>query len=95
MRARLSRWHAFSRFLDDRRLCTSNNAAERELRVNAVSRRNWTFARFMRFRRLDYSICALLRGMARKAAAFLTYQLAQRSAEHFLECSRGISLLCQ
>ncbi|WP_346731077.1 transposase [Bradyrhizobium sp. 35] len=29
----LSRWDAFSRFLDDGRLCMSNNAAERELRA--------------------------------------------------------------
>src|SRR3954463_13688030 len=40
----LSRWDAFSRFLDDGRLCMSNNAAERELRAVAVGRRNWTFA---------------------------------------------------
>ena len=35
---------AFTRFLDDGRLCMSNNAAERELRAVAVGRRNWTFA---------------------------------------------------
>lgn len=40
----LSRWNAFTRFLDDGRLCMSNNAAERELRAVAVGRRNWTFA---------------------------------------------------
>lgn len=40
----LSRWDAFSRFLDDGRLCMSNNAAERELRAVAVGRKNWTFA---------------------------------------------------
>jgi len=40
----LSRWDAFTRFLDDGRLCMSNNAAERELRPIAVGRRNWTFA---------------------------------------------------
>src|SRR5581483_1557803 len=40
----LSRWDAFSRFLDDGRLCMSNNAAERELRTVAVGRKNWTFA---------------------------------------------------
>jgi transposase len=40
----LSRWDAFTRFLDDGRLCISNNAAERELRAVAVGRRNWTFA---------------------------------------------------
>ena len=40
----LSSWDAFSRFLDDGRLCMSNNAAERELRAVAVGRRDWTFA---------------------------------------------------
>ncbi|MGY4499414.1 hypothetical protein ACVWYH_003345 [Bradyrhizobium sp. GM24.11] len=40
----LSRWDAFSRFLDDGRLCMSNNAAERELRAVAIGRKNWTFA---------------------------------------------------
>jgi transposase len=40
----LSRWDAFTRFLDDGRLCMSNNAAERELRAVAVGRRNWSFA---------------------------------------------------
>lgn len=40
----LKRWPALSRFLDDGRLCMSNNAAERELRAVAVGRRNWTFA---------------------------------------------------
>jgi len=40
----LNRWDAFTRFLDDGRLCLSNNAAERELRAIAVGRRNWTFA---------------------------------------------------
>src|SRR6202000_3404531 len=40
----LSRWDAFSRFLDDGRLCMTNNAAERELRAVAVGRKNWTFA---------------------------------------------------
>ncbi len=40
----LKRWTAFTRFLDDGRLCISNNAAERALRGIAVGRRNWTFA---------------------------------------------------
>ena len=44
----LSRWDAFTRFLDDGRLCMSNNAAECELRGVAVGRRNWTFAAPMR-----------------------------------------------
>ena len=40
----LKRWTAFTRFLDDGRLCMSNNAAEREIRPIAVGRHNWTFA---------------------------------------------------
>jgi transposase len=40
----LKLWAALTRFLDDGRLCMSNNAAERELRAVAVGRRNWTFA---------------------------------------------------
>jgi transposase len=33
-----------TRFLNDGRLCLSNNAAERALRAIAVGRHNWTFA---------------------------------------------------
>ncbi len=40
----LTRWPSFTRFLDDGRICLSNNAAERALRCVAVGRRNWTFA---------------------------------------------------
>ncbi len=40
----LKRWTALTRFLDDGRLCISNNAAERALRGVAVGRHNWTFA---------------------------------------------------
>jgi len=39
----LKRWPAFTRFLDDGRLCMPNNAAERAVRGVAVGRRNWTF----------------------------------------------------
>jgi transposase len=40
----LKRWPSFTRFLDDGRICMTNNAAERALRGIAVGRRNWTFA---------------------------------------------------
>jgi transposase len=40
----LSRWPAFIRFLDDGRICLSNNAAERAVRGVALGRSNWTFA---------------------------------------------------
>jgi transposase len=40
----LNLWTALTRFLDDGRLCMSNNAAERAVRCVAVGRKNWTFA---------------------------------------------------
>ncbi len=40
----LKRWPAFTRFLDDGRICLTNNAAERAVRGIAVGRHNWTFA---------------------------------------------------
>ena len=40
----LTRWPAFTRFLDDGRICLSNNAAERALRGIALGRRSWLFA---------------------------------------------------
>ncbi len=38
------RWVAFTRFLDDGRLCLTNNAAERALRGIALGRKAWLFA---------------------------------------------------
>jgi transposase len=40
----LTRWPAFIRFLDDGRVCLSNNAAERAVRGIALGRRAWLFA---------------------------------------------------
>ena len=40
----LKRIDLFTRFLDDRRICLSNNAAERELRGIALGRKSWLFA---------------------------------------------------
>src|SRR5437660_5463459 len=40
----LKRWPAFTRFLDNGRICLSNNAAERALRGIALGRRSWLFA---------------------------------------------------
>jgi transposase len=40
----LKRWPAFTRFLDDGRVCLSNNAAERALRGIALGRKSWLFA---------------------------------------------------
>ena len=40
----LKRWTAFTRFLDDGRVCLSNNSAERGLRGIALGRKSWLFA---------------------------------------------------
>ena len=40
----LKRWPAFTQFLDDGRICLSNNAAERALRGIALGRKSWLFA---------------------------------------------------
>ena len=40
----LKRWASFSAFLDDGRICLTNNAAERMIRPLTLGRRNWTFA---------------------------------------------------
>ena len=39
----LKRWPAFIRFLDDGRICLTNNAAERALRGVALGRKSWLF----------------------------------------------------
>ena len=40
----LRRWGRFVRFLDDGRICLTNNAAERALRGFALGRKSWLFA---------------------------------------------------
>ena len=40
----LKRWSAFTGFLDDGRVCLSNNSAERGLRGIALGRKSWLFA---------------------------------------------------
>jgi transposase len=40
----LKRWPSFTRFLEDGRICLSNNAAERAMRGVALGRRSWLFA---------------------------------------------------
>src|SRR6202023_2162145 len=39
----LKRWTAFTRFLEEGRICLSNNAAERALRGIALGRKSWLF----------------------------------------------------
>ena len=40
----LKRWPGFTRFLEDGRICLTNNAAERALRGIALGRKSWLFA---------------------------------------------------
>ena len=40
----LRRWDRFARFIDDGRVCLTNNAAERALRGFALGRKSWLFA---------------------------------------------------
>src|SRR6478609_831229 len=40
----LKRWDGFALFVDDGKVCISNNAAERALRGLALGRRSWLFA---------------------------------------------------
>jgi transposase len=40
----LTRWPAFTRVLEDGRICLTNNAAERALRGSALGRKSWLFA---------------------------------------------------
>jgi transposase len=40
----LKRWDGFARFIDDGRICLTNNAAERSLRGLAIGRKAWLFA---------------------------------------------------
>jgi hypothetical protein len=40
----LRRWDRFARFIEDGRVCLTNNAAERALRGFALGRKSWLFA---------------------------------------------------
>lgn len=40
----LKRWDGFTSFLDDGRICLTNNAAERALRGVALGKKSWVFA---------------------------------------------------
>src|SRR3569833_3253138 len=39
-----TRWQAFTRFLEDGRICLTNNAAKHALRGIALGRKSWLFA---------------------------------------------------
>jgi len=40
----LKRWSSFTRFLEDGRVCLSNNAAERAVRGIALGRKSWLYS---------------------------------------------------
>jgi hypothetical protein len=56
----LKRWPSFTAFLDDGRICLTNNAAERMIRPLTLGRRNWTFAGSDRGRERAAAIYTLL-----------------------------------
>jgi transposase len=56
----LTRWPAFARFLDDGRICLSNNAAERALRGLALGRKSWLFAGSQRGAERAALMCTLI-----------------------------------
>ncbi len=62
----LRRWGAFTRFLDDGRVCLSNNAAERALRCIPLGRKAWLF-------------CGSDRGGQRAAILYTLIQTARLS----------------
>ena len=68
----LKRWTAFTCFLDDGRICISNNAAERALRGIALGRKAWLFA-------------GSERGGDRAAIAYTLIQTALCRARHSAE----------
>jgi hypothetical protein len=69
----LKRWPAFTLFLEDGRVCLSNNAAERGLRGIALGRKSWLF-------------CGSDRGGERAAAMYSLIVTALCRARHNEEC---------
>jgi transposase len=63
----LRRWDAFTRFLDDGRVCMTNNAAERALRCVPLGRKAWLF-------------CGSDRGGHRAAVLYTLIQTARLNA---------------
>lgn len=63
----LRRWDAFTRFLDDGRICLTNNAAERALRCVPLGRKAWLF-------------CGSDRGGQRAAVLYTLIQSARLNA---------------
>ena len=80
----LKRWTAFTRFLDDGRLCMSNNAAERELRAVALGRAQldlrWLGRRRPGARAAIYTLIATAKSTHRPAG--LARRRARRLPDH-------------
>ena len=73
------RWNSFTRFLDDGRICLSNNAAERALRHIACGRKSWMFCgsdRGGQRAAVMYSLIATCRMNDIDPEAWLGYTLA-------------------
>ena len=56
----LKRWDGFTRFLDDGRICLTNNAAERALRGIALGRKSWLFCGSDRGGERAAAMCTLI-----------------------------------
>ena len=54
------RWRAFTAFLDDGRICLTNNAAERALRGVAMGRKSWLFVGSQRGGHRAAAMCTLI-----------------------------------
>jgi transposase len=81
----LRRWPAFICFLDDGRICLTNNAAERALRGFALGRRSWLFAGSERSAVRPAAIATLIMTAAHQRAS---HARSRRAAA--LEIGRGV-----
>jgi len=80
----LKRWVSFTRFLDDGRICLTNNAAERALSGIALGRKAWLFAgsdRGGQRAAMMYSLIVTAKMNDIDPQAWLAYVLA-RIADH-------------
>jgi len=65
----LKRWPAFAHFLDDARICLTNNAAERALRGVVLGRKAWV-------------LCGSDRGSLRAVAIYTDCRTPSRRPRH-------------
>ncbi len=94
----LKRWTAFTRFLEDGRICLSNNATERGVRGIALGRKSWLFSRLSIVAAIvPQWMCSLTRHVAKMndidPQAWLADVLARLPSIRFkgsTNCFRGI-----